>query len=327
MGLLSLGIVAVSSISGFFVQPIQKLMDGVRTVGGGDLEHHISLQSDDEIGQIARAFNDMTRRFKNSQKNLVEQERLRKEMQVAQEIQQTLLPARFPEIEGYDIATLYRAGKEVGGDYYDFVWVNKDSLGIVVADVSGKGVPGSLIMTMIRTALRREARGNMSAKEVLQNVNAFVSEDMKRGMFVTIFYVILDSKQRVINFASAGHNPMILYRAETGEAYFLNPPGVPLGLSLPDQQLFPETLQLERTKLKKDDLLVIYTDGVTEAMNRAREQFGEKRFLEFIKLNAHLNPSEFAPRLDEEINRFTEGSLQSDDLTVVVIREKLVAGT
>jgi serine phosphatase RsbU (regulator of sigma subunit)/anti-sigma regulatory factor (Ser/Thr protein kinase)/transposase len=326
LALLALGMVAVGSASSVLVKPIQKLMDGVRTVGSGDLEHYISLSSDDEIGQIARAFNDMTRRFRNSQRNVVEQERIRKEMQVAQEIQQTLLPARFPEVDGYEIATLYRAAKEVGGDYYDFVWVNKDVLGVVVADVSGKGVPGSLIMTMIRTALRREALGNRSAKEVLQNVNAFVAEDMRHGMFVTIFYVILDSRKRVISFASAGHNPMILYRGGTGEAYFLNPPGVPLGLSLPDQDLFPQTLELERTRLHKGDLLIVHTDGVTEAMNRSREQFGTRRLFEFVRAHAQLSPAEFVKQLDGEISQFTEGYAQSDDLTMVVIQEKLDAG-
>ena len=121
---------------------------------------------------------------------------------MAQEIQHTLLPASFPDIEGYEIASYYEAAKEVGGDYFDFVEVDRDTLGIVVADVSGKGVPGSLVMTMIRTALRTEARGNKNAADVLARVNDFVLNDMKRGMFVTIFYIILDSKNRTINYAA-----------------------------------------------------------------------------------------------------------------------------
>ena len=143
-----------------------------------------------------------------------------------------LLPREVPELEGFELGSLYRAAKEVGGDYYDFLPVDDRTVGVVVADVSGKGVPGSLVMTMIRTALRMEARGNRNASDVMSKMNAFVTDDMKKGMFVTMFYVILDSKNRVISYASAGHNPMILYRHETRETFFLNPRGFPVGISL-----------------------------------------------------------------------------------------------
>lgn len=112
-----------------------------------------------------------------------------------------LLPSDFPQVKGYDLASFYEAAKEVGGDLFDFVEVDEDTLGICVADVTGKGVPGSLIMTMIRTALRLEARGNKNPADVLSRVNRFVTDDMKRGMFVTMFYMVLDSRNRVIHYA------------------------------------------------------------------------------------------------------------------------------
>lgn len=210
--------IAVISIAGLyllsriFIRPFQKILEGIQAVSQGDLNAKIEVESQDEFGLLAKIFNEMTVKIQDSQVGLVEQERLQKEMQVAQEIQHTLLPASFPQIEGYEIGATYRAAKEVGGDYYDFFWVDPTTLGIVVADVSGKGVPGSLVMTMIRTAMRLEARGNWSASDVLAKVNQHVTSDMKRGMFVTMFYIILDSRDRSINFASAGHNPMILYR-------------------------------------------------------------------------------------------------------------------
>jgi len=325
LGIFLAGFVIIVFVSSSLVRPIQRLIEGVTAVGEGDLDHHIFVETDDEVGRVAAAFNDMTKKFKVTQKRLVEQERIQKEMQVAQEIQHTLLPKRFPEIEGYDIATLYRAAKEVGGDYYDFVWIDKDTLGIVVADVSGKGVPGSLVMTMIRTALRLEARTSKSPSDVVRRVNSFVSEDMKRGMFVTIFYVVLDSKRRFISYSSAGHNPMILYRSETDKTYFLNPSGIPVGIDLPEREFFAETLLSERIRLKKDDMLVIYTDGITEAMDRERAQFGEEKLLEFIKTHSHLRPKEFVEQLDERIADFTGGIAQNDDITLVVIKEKLSA--
>ena len=152
----------------FLLNPFRRLSDWVQRMDHGDeVEDEMDIDSSTEIGEIARAFSDITTKFRESQKNLAKQEQLQKEMQVAQEIQQTLLPTEFPNLEGYELASMYQAAKEVGGDYYDFVEVDKDTLGIVVADVSGKGVPGSLVMTMIRTALRTEARGVYDAAEVL----------------------------------------------------------------------------------------------------------------------------------------------------------------
>jgi serine phosphatase RsbU (regulator of sigma subunit)/anti-sigma regulatory factor (Ser/Thr protein kinase) len=322
---LIVGFVAVYLLSNFFVKPIQKLTKGVLEIGNGDLESRIPVESNDEFGEIARAFNEITLKFKQAQKNVLEQERLQKEMQVAQEIQHTLLPSKFPQVDGYEISTIYRAAKEVGGDYFDFVWVDDDTLGIVVADVSGKGVPGSLVMTMIRTALRLEARGKKSAADVLAKVNNFVSDDVKKGMFVTIFYIILDSKRRVINYASAGHNPMILYRGETKSTYFLNPKGIPVGLDLLEENSFEKSIRKENIKLKKDDMLIIYTDGITEAMNRKKEQFGEERFSNLIREYGHYSPQAFVKRLDGELANFTGNAPQNDDITLVVIKEKEMA--
>lgn len=323
LGTLLLGFILATLLIRIFVRPIQALSDSVRAIGEGGMPARIGGSGNDEIDEIARAFNEITAKFRAAQSNLVEQERLQKEMQVAQEIQQSLLPRRVPELEGYEIGHLYRAAKEVGGDYYDFFNVDDRTVGVVVADVSGKGVPGSLVMTMIRTALRMEARGNRSASDVMAKMNAFVTEDMKKGMFVTMFYVVLDSINRVVTYASAGHNPMILYRGGSDATYFLKPKGIPVGIDVPDAELFKRTISVERLTLKQDDLLVIYTDGITEAMNPFREQFGEARLLSTIKKYGHLPAGEFAEAIDREIHEFTLGAPQNDDITLVAIREKV----
>lgn len=321
---LVIGFVAVFVLSNTFVKPIQKLTEGVMRIGEGNLDQALPVEGADEFSEIARAFNEMTTKFKKAQVNVVEQERMQKEMQVAQEIQHALLPRHFPDIEGYDISTVYRAAKDVGGDYFDFVQIDENILGIIVADVSGKGVPGSLVMTMIRTALRLESRANYSPTDILARVNKFVTDDVKRGMFITIFFITLDSAKRTISYASAGHNPMILYRKESDSCYFLNTRGMPLGIALPDGVRFEDSLEFDRLKLKKDDILVIYTDGITEAMNKAGEQFGNDRLIAFIKANDELAPEEFTEKLDAELARFTGGAPQGDDITLVVIKEKMM---
>jgi len=321
---LAIGFGAVFVLSNYFVKPIQKLTEGVMRIGEGNLDQTLPIEGADEFSEIARAFNEMTSKFRKAQENVVEQERLQKELQVAQEIQHALLPRQFPDIEGYDISTVYRAAKDVGGDYFDFVQIDENILGIIVADVSGKGVPGSLVMTMIRTALRLEARGNYSPTDILSRVNLFVTDDVKRGMFITIFFITLDSARRTISYASAGHNPMILYRKDSDSCYFLNTRGMPLGIALPEGVSFEGSLEFDRLQLKKDDMLVIYTDGITEAMNKTGEQYGNERLVEFIKANSELAPEEFTKKLDADIHKFTGGAPQNDDITLVVIKEKLM---
>lgn len=316
---------AVYLLSNYFVRPIQRLIDGVRRIGKGDLDSKIEVAGAAEYNAIAEAFNEMRVKFKEAQANVVEQERMRKEMQVAQDIQHTLLPKSFPDIEGFDIATIYRAAKDVGGDYYDFVWLDEKTLGIVVADVSGKGVPGSLVMTMIRTAIRLESRGARSPVDILCNVNEFVTEDVRKGMFITIFMVVIDTQQRKISFASAGHNPMILYRKDDDKTFFMNPRGIPLGITLPDGVSFEENLESQGVRLKKGDMLVVYTDGITEAMNPRKQQYGMEKFLRFIRENSDLSPDEFAEKFQDDLSQFTQGAEQNDDITMVVIKEKIEA--
>ncbi|MDZ7724511.1 MAG: SpoIIE family protein phosphatase [candidate division KSB1 bacterium] len=321
-------LVALIGAAGLFLliylvmNPFQRLQEWVKRLGQPGVIEEMDIDDTTEVGSIAKAFSDITIKLRESQVNLAEQERLQQEMQVAKEIQQTLLPAEFPQVTGYDISSYYGAAKEVGGDYYDFIEVDKDTLGIVVADVSGKGVPGSLVMTMIRTALRTEARGVKDAAEVLSRVNDFVVNDMKKGMFVTLFYVIVDSRRRRLNYASAGHNPMILYRPTTQKTYYLNPRGFPIGISLPDKQLFRKSLESDTIALAEDDVLIVYTDGVTEAMNPQRELFGDERFLETIRNYGSQNVNDFVNNIKKELQVFTEDWPQNDDITLVALKEE-----
>ncbi|MDZ7347013.1 MAG: SpoIIE family protein phosphatase, partial [candidate division KSB1 bacterium] len=303
----------------------KRLQEWVKRLGEPGAAEEMDIDTSSEIGAIAQAFSDITIQLKKSQAHLVEQERLQQEMHIAKQIQQTLLPSEFPELEGYEIAAYYAAAKEVGGDFYDFVEVDKDTVGVAVADVSGKGVPGAFVMTMIRTALRSEARGIKDAAEVLAKVNDFVVNDMKKGMFVTLLYVIIDSKRRRINFASAGHNPLILHRPSKNKTYYLNPRGFPIGIALPDKDLFRRSIESDTISLAEDDIILVYTDGVTEAMNPKRRLFGEERFLNVIRECGGKTAQEFIETLKKELKSFTEGNEQNDDITVVAIKEKLSA--
>lgn len=323
---LVIGLGSIGILVTLITKPFHKLADWVRQVGRGTVdEDEIDIDASDELGEIAQAFNEMTSKFRQAQVSLIEQQRLQKELQVAQEIQQMLLPDDFPDVIGYDIGSYYQAAKEVGGDLFDFVEVDDNSIGVCVADVSGKGVPGSLVMTMIRTALRLEARGNKDTSNVLTRVNTFVTDDIRRGMFVTMFYIYLDSRERTVSFSSAGHNPIILYRGKTKRTYYLNPSGFPIGITLPDIRLFEQKIQSDRIRLHPDDILVLYTDGITEAMNAKRELYGEERFLAAIREYGKLPVADFVKSIKEDIQKFTGGYEQNDDITFVAIKENMAA--
>lgn len=322
----AMGTAGIALLVTLITKPFHKLAEWVRQVGRGQVDQdEIDIDASDEVGEIAQAFSEVTNKFREAQISVIEQQRMQKELQVAQEIQQMLLPDDFPDVVGYDIASYYQSAKEVGGDLFDFMEIDDQSIGICVADVSGKGVPGSLVMTMIRTSLRLESRGNSNPADIMTRVNSFVTDDIRKGMFVTMLYVILDSRERMVSFASAGHNPMILYRGKSKETYYLNPSGFPVGITLPDIRLFGEKIQADRIRLHPDDIFILYTDGVTEAMNPQRELYGEERFLAAIRKYGHLDVEEFVRSIKEDILAFTGGFEQNDDITLVAIKENMAA--
>jgi serine phosphatase RsbU (regulator of sigma subunit)/anti-sigma regulatory factor (Ser/Thr protein kinase) len=314
-------IIGIFLLGSTFISPIRKLADEIARISRSGQARELRFTTrNPEVSRIGQAFNDIMKNLRITQGQLTDQTRLRRELQLAQEIQNALLPKEVPKLEGFDIDAAYRAATEVGGDYYDFFEVDENSIGVVVADVSGKGIGSSMVMTMIRTSMRLEARGNKRASYVLDKVNRVTMGEIKKGMFVTMFYLILDSKKRMVSYASAGHNPMILYRAETQSISFLNPGGIAVGIDLGDPEEFRKRITSEKLKLRKGDLLFIYTDGITEAMNERRELFGENRLVEFIKKYHHLPAQDFKQALNDEISTFTKGYPQSDDITFVVIK-------
>ena len=316
----ALAILLVLAFLAHLLAPIQRLVDGVRALGQGGPE--VAVDGPEEIGAIASAFNEIHARYRNAERSAAEHARLQEEMQLAREIQSSILPRSVPEIPGFEIARVYRPAQEVGGDYYDFLDAGPGLTGVVVADVAGKGVPGSIVMSMVRTALRMETRSNAHAGDVLARLHAFVSPDLRRGMFVTMLYLVLDSRNRVVSYASAGHTPMLLYRSRTGEVLVLGPHGIPVGLAGSDADTFERTLDVERLRLHEGDLLLLYTDGITEARNAGGEEYGEDRLADAMRRWGRESAEEFLSRLDAELVEFAGGAGLQDDLTLVAIKER-----
>jgi sigma-B regulation protein RsbU (phosphoserine phosphatase) len=319
--IIALGIIGILLLVSFIIGSLGNVTDDIEAIGNGDLDRRIVTRRKDEIGRIAHAVKTMAGKLKIARKELVEKERMKKEMQIAHEIQQTLLPQTIPDVPGFKIDAYYQAAMEVGGDYYDIVTIDDEHVGFVIADVSGKGVAGSLVMTMVRSLIRLEATKNLSPRQLLILLNTVLSDDIPEGMFITLYYVVCDLKEQELCYCCAGHNPAYFFNSKENQLASLKPKGPPLGIGLFNEEEYASRLQEERKQFNAGDTLLIYTDGVTEAMNKHKEQFGEERLEEIIKAHAHETPDKLKQYIINEIEHFTGKAPQSDDITFVILKK------
>jgi serine phosphatase RsbU (regulator of sigma subunit) len=240
---------------------------------------------------------------------------LRDELKVARRIQQRFLPKSDPTVRGFEVSGRTVPSKEVGGDYYDFIWIGEDHLALVIADVAGKGVPAGLILASFRASLITETRESRSPSEILANVNFLLSRSTETQDFVTSFLGVLDIRDRQLVYTNAGHNWPYLLRRD-GRIERLETGGPILGImkSVP--------LESASTVLGSGDLLVLFTDGITEAMNRKGEQFGEERLEPLLASLSHLPASEIRDAVFREVSAFVGRAPQSDDQAIVVVKAR-----
>ena len=248
-----------------------------------------------------------------------EKKRLDHDLQIARDIQRILLPSKAPATEGFEIAGTNIPARQVSGDYFDYIKVDDDRLGVVIADVSGKGVPASLIMAICRSVLRAEAPLKRSPAEVLRKVNRQLYPDIKEDMFISMAYVILDHKNAAVTLSRGGHDAPLLYRAATGEISVLKPPGMALGVDSGD--VFDRITGDISVPLERDDCLVLYTDGVTEALDANGDEFGRERMIQSIRASASEGAEGVIDRLTADVRSFVGGHPQHDDITLIVVRK------
>lgn len=216
------------------------------------------------------------------------------------------------------MSAFYQPCDHVGGDYYDFIEIDEQHLGILVADVAGHGFPGALVMTQVRTMMRAEAMHSLSPKEVLARINRQLYGEIPRGMFVTMFYGVLSIRKSCVTVASAGHNPMLWWRASKAGHEAIKPEGIALGID--SGKRFEEHTEELLLRLEPQDRFVLYTDGVTEMMDRKMRQFGDARLCEILTECANRPSEEFVARLNAALDEFRGREPQRDDLTLLVVR-------
>lgn len=246
-------------------------------------------------------------------KEIIASRRLEEQLNIARMIQSSFLPRKKPNVSGFDIAGRNISSQKVGGDYYDFIQIVDYQIGIAIADVSGKGIPASLIMAAFRASLIAEIRNNYAIRSILQKVNRLLNESVDRGNFVTAVYGVLDSKNRVFTFSNAGHIPPILVRSD-GSHEELREGGLALGIV--DDQTYEE----RPIYIAPGDLIAFFTDGVTEARSLDGELFEDNRLLDILVANRDKSAEDLVQLVIESVNEFNDERYELDDLTMIVIK-------
>jgi sigma-B regulation protein RsbU (phosphoserine phosphatase) len=248
---------------------------------------------------------------------LADQQRIEHELSIAHEFQKMLLPNEFPQLPEYELHALSEAATTVGGDFFDFFEVTPNHWGLVVADVSGKGIPGALIMAMVRAVLRAEARGSLSPKEVLRRVNERVLADTTEGVFVTMTYGVLDLRTRRLRFVRAGHEPLLIIGGRDQQVAEVSAEGIALGLV--DDTLFDKNEEAE-IQLRPGEVALLYTDGVIEAIDQSNKEYGRERLINRLQMSEDPTAPGLIGDIMKDIHQFTLGIPQHDDITMLALR-------
>ncbi|UCD66688.1 MAG: SpoIIE family protein phosphatase, partial [Deltaproteobacteria bacterium] len=251
-------------------------------------------------------------------KEMLSKLRMEKDLSVARDVQMSMLPSSCPEVEGYQIAASSTPAREVSGDFFDFIDIDDGKMGFVIADVTGKSVSGALVMTASKSVFRLLSEDQLSVGEIMVRANRQIKKDITKakGMFVALLYAVLNMEDKTMGMCSAGQTQPIILSGKTGEAELIETEGDAFPLGIIDDPDYQETM----LQLNSGDMIIFYTDGVVEAMNKKEKMYGFERFIEVIKANRGQDVDTFMENLIEDINSFVGKAEQHDDLTIVVIK-------
>jgi len=304
-----------------FTSAVRALYRGTKRIARGKLNTNIDIPNEDELGELANSFNSMVKAVKKGRQEAVLRAHLETELETARKIQEKFLPHEMPQFHGFEIAGTSIPSKQVGGDYFDFLDLGKDRLGIAIADVSGKGIPAALLTANLQASLHSQVLETEKITDLTMRINNQLVKSTEDNMFITFFYGLLDRKQSTFTSINAGHNPPILLRANKNIDR-LTEGGLVLGF-LPDQKYIKQS-----TNLNPGDILILFTDGITEARAPDKEKmedklFGEDRLIQVIKDNVSFSAGEIQAAILKAVTTHTKNTPQGDDITLIVIKRRL----
>jgi serine phosphatase RsbU (regulator of sigma subunit) len=302
---------------------VDELFRGTERVKSGEFGHPIAVRSDDQLGLLAASFNDMTVRIEALLREQDEKRRLAEELRIARDIQMSLLPQGPFHVEGLSLAAMCAPAREVGGDYFDLLPLSGDRLGVLIADVSGKGTSAALYMAELKGLMLSLSQIHSSPRALLIDANRIISRHLDSRSFITMTYALVDRRAGTLTCARAGHCPFIRIPAahrDDRRAEILAPDGMVLGLNLDGGERFERYLDEISMPLERGDLFFFFTDGISETMDSEGDCFGEMRVASFLESNALHPPEAIRDRLVEELAAFAQGQPQHDDVTMIILK-------
>jgi sigma-B regulation protein RsbU (phosphoserine phosphatase) len=317
---LAIGFVLARQITG----AVHDLFTGTEHLRNRDFNYHIPVRARDQLGELAESFNLMTGEVTKLLRENAEKARMEQEMLAARDIQQKLLPSGPLVAPGLTSVAFCEPAREVAGDYYDFLHISDTELGVLIADVSGKGLPAGLYMAQLKVVVQSLARVHRSPREFLIAVNRVVADNIDSQSFITMSYGVINLEKREMQFSRAGHCPLIYVpgSAPPGmrKAEVLTPDGLVVGLKLDGTELFDSLLQEITIPLRPDDLFVFFTDGISETMNVAFDCYGEARLAKVLEQYAHLPFEQLRSFIFADLRSFAGAADQHDDMTMVMLK-------
>ncbi|MGE0454713.1 MAG: PP2C family protein-serine/threonine phosphatase [Vicinamibacteria bacterium] len=311
---LGVGLLLARSIT----RGVHELSKGTEGLRRGDLDTFVKVTSRDQLGELAESFNVMASGLRDLMRENAEKQRLEEELRIARQIQMSLLPQGAVSLPGLRIAALCLPAAEVGGDYYDLLPLSPTRMGVLVADVSGKGTSAALYMAELKGLILSLSRIHESPARLLQEANSILAANLDSRSFITMTYAVADVEKRTLRYARAGHSPILQLEAASGRTRVLAPSGLGLGIDRGDT--FDRVLEEACVPLASGDIFLFFTDGLSEAMNLRSELFGERRLRDLLEQGESLSSEELKERILAEIQRFAEGAAQHDDLTLVILK-------
>ena len=324
--LLVIEIVALSNglaLARTITTSVDELFSGTEHVKSGNFDKRIPVRADDQLGQLATSFNDMTGRIQHLLLEQDEKRRLEQELQIARDIQMSLLPHAALNAPGMTVAALCAPAREVGGDYYDVLPLADGRVGLLIADVSGKGASAALYMAELKGLMLSLSRIHTSPRALLIEANDIIKDHLDSRSFITMTYAVIDRAAGTLTCARAGHTPFMRV-AGCGSGVrrvdVLAPDGMVLGLNLDRGERFERCLEELALPIAAGDLFFFFTDGVSEAMDADGSSFGEDRLSTFLAVNADLTPQQIRDGLVDDVAAFVQGQPQHDDITMLILK-------
>ena len=313
---IMLGIVLTKSIT----NAVHSLDRGTEFLKRGDFSQRIVVRSDDQLGSLAASFNQMTEHIQRLVKESVQKERLERELEIAKDVQERLFPDSAPQMDRMDIAGICLPARIVSGDYYDFLTLGSHELGLAVGDICGKGISAALLMANLQATLRSNVMNlrfagtgeDKTVAGVVERLNRQIYSFTAANKFASFFYAVYDDARQTLTYCNAGHNPPLYFNGNRVQR--LDTGGTVVGI-FEDTQYDQETIQM-----KKGDLFLAYTDGIVECVNEYGEEFGERRLIQLIEENRHLEAASIKDKIVEQVQSWTFAEEREDDMTLIVAR-------